>query len=60
MHPIVQVEADEIGHDYDEDEEDLRMREKMKDHPDYVDQLQNGIWWDVDTPSMHRWHDYED
>ena len=34
------------------------MKEKMKNHPDYQDQLVNGVWWDVKKMSIHRYHDY--
>ena len=56
-HPIVWGNNPE---DYVEDEDDMRMKEKMKNHPDYKDQLENGIWWDVEKPSIFRWDNYDD
>ena len=36
-HPVVELDENDIGHQYDEDEEDRRMEEKMRNHPDYED-----------------------
>ena len=65
-HPVVQY-SDDVqaridaieGHKYDDDDHDEMMKKKMKDHPKYKDQLQNGIWWDTKKMSIHRWNNYK-
>lgn len=34
------------------------MTEKMRDHPEYKDQLVNGVWWDVNKMTIYRYQDY--
>lgn len=47
------------GHKYEDDAHDDMMKVKMKDHPEYRDQLINGVWWDVRKQSVFRWSNYD-